>query len=57
MKTYKAVFRLISWAEDRTVDVAAETFLEAWKKVKRLMRKTGFRCRLKSIAETAELDA
>lgn len=56
MRTYSAEYQT-SWGDKKTVAVAAPSFLEAWKKVKRLMRATTLRCTLLSIVQTAKLNA
>lgn len=56
MRTYQASYEY-SWGRHEIVTVTAPSFLEAWNKVKKLMKKTGRRCTLLSLVQTAKLNA
>jgi len=59
MKTYTAEVCLTRWCDKHKYDIAAPTFLQAWQKLKKLMRKNykGFGYTVLSITQTATLDA
>jgi hypothetical protein len=56
MRTFESKVKPL-YSDVKTLSVAAPTFLEAWKKIKAIMRRNRRRYTILSIVQTAKLDA